>query len=266
LELQKFLRFGLTLHKRKNELISENRPQYPKNMLPTISYEELENPNFFSNNIVDLEYGTMDHLHHFVDDLTKILNQEKMIQTPEIMIAHLCSYLGYLTSTSINPKKSLELIPHIQKLIESEAEKSFEMFSKFLMDHRNKSKEEKEKQFSDLRKNTPSSIVAQTLRLGRDIYDSIELLNYNSSFYDKNKIFCPQNLFLDLIKKQSKALKKEWRDRLSMLFVINQICVQIGWIMGYYGFYDKNYPKKYFEFGLPCIELYLEFGLKSSVP
>ena len=235
-------------------------------MLPTIDYEEIENPNFFSSNIVDLEYGTMDHLHHFVDELTSILNQEKMIQAPELMIAHLCSYLGFLTATSINLKKSLELIPHIQELIELEAGKSYQIFSKFLMDHHNKSKEEKEKQFADLRNNTPSSIVAQTLRLGRDIIDSIDILKSNSSFYNKNKSFCPPNLFLNLMKKQSKVLKKEWRDRLSMLFFINQISVQIGWVMGYYGFYDKNYPKKYLEFGLPCIELFLEHGLKSSSP
>lgn len=247
-------------------MISENKPKYPKTMLPKIDYEEIENPNFFSDNIIDLEYGTMDHLHHFVEDLTEILKQEKMAQTPEIMIAHLCSYLGFLTSTSINSKKSPELIPHIKKLIESEAEKSYQIFSKFLMDHHNKSKDEKEKQFSQLRNNTPGSIVAQTLRLGRDIIDSIDILKSNSSFYAKNKIFCPPDLFLDLLKKQSKVLKKEWRNRLSMLFVINQISVQIGWIMGYYGFYDKNYPKKYLEFGLPCIELFLAHGLKSSSP
>ncbi len=235
-------------------------------MLPKIDYEELENPNFFSSNIIDLEYGAMDHLHHFVDDLTKILNQEKMVQSPEMLIAHLCSYLGYLTSTSLNSKKSLEIIPHIQELIESEAGKSYQIFSKFLIDHHSQSKEEKEKQFSDLRNNTPGSIVAQTLRLGRDIFDSIDILKSNSLSYDKNQIFCPPNLFLNLMKKQSKILKKEWRDRLSMLFVINQISVQIGWVMGYYGFYDKNYPKKYLEFGLPCIELFLEYGLKSSSP
>ncbi|WP_186650189.1 hypothetical protein [Fluviispira vulneris] len=249
----------------ENKMTSELKPIYPKNMLPEIDYNELENPNFFSCNIVDLEYGTMDHLYHFVDELTKILNQEKMVQSPEIMIAHLCSYLGYLTSASINPKKSPELIPQIHKLIESEAEKSYQIFSKYLIDHHSKSKEEKEKQFSELRNNTPSSIVAQTLRLGRDIIDSIDILKSNSFSYDKNKIFCPPNLFLNLMKKQSKVLKKEWRDRLSMLFVINQICVQIGWVMGYYGFYDKNFPKKYLEFGLPCIELFSEYGLMSSL-
>ena len=245
-------------------MISEHKPKYPKNMLSSIDYEELENPTLLSSSIVDLEYGVMKNLCYFVEDLTEILKQEKMAQTPEIMIAHLCSYLGYLTATSINSKKSLELIPHIQKLIESEAEKSFEMFSEFLIDHSNKSKEEKEKQFSELRNNTPSSIVAQTLRLGRDIFDSLDSLRYNSSFYNKNNFFCPQNLFFELLKKHQKVLKKEWRDRLSMMFIINQISLQIGWLMGYYGFYDKNYPMKYLEFGLPCIELFLEFGLKSS--
>lgn len=245
-------------------MISENKPQYPKNMLPTVDYKELENPTFFSSNIVDLEYGVIKHLGHFVEDLTEILKKEKMAQTPEMMIAHLCSYLGFLAAKNLNAKKSSELIPHIQKLIESESEKSYEIFSKFLHDHKNKTKEEKEKQFSELRNNTPSSIVAQTLRLGRDIFDSLESLRYNSSFYNKDKFFCPQNLFFELLNKHQKVLKKEWRDRLSMLFILNQISIQLGWIMGYYGFYDKNYPKNYLEFGLPCIELYCQFEQKKS--
>ena len=234
-------------------------------MLPTINYDELENSNFLSSNIVDLEHGVMNHLYHFVNDLTEILKQEKMIQTPEIMIAHLCAYLGFIISMNFNQQKSLKLIPDINELIESQAKKSYELFSKFLENHHDKSKDEKEKQFSQLRNNTPSSIVAQTLRLGRDIIDSIEILNYNSSFNDKNKFFCPQDLFINLLKKHAKNLKKEWRDQLPMLFVVNQISVQLGWIMGYFGYYDKNSPKKYLEFGLPCIQLYLEFGIKSKV-
>jgi len=53
-------------------------------MLPTVDYVELENPNFFSSSIVDLEYGVIRHLGHFVEDLTEILKKEKMAQTPEI--------------------------------------------------------------------------------------------------------------------------------------------------------------------------------------
>lgn len=248
-------------------MISEQKPQYPKNMLPTVDYDEIEDSSFlflFSSNLVDLEYGIVKHLGYIVEELTEILKQEKMLQTPELMVAHLCAYLGFLLSRSFNSKKSLKLIPPIKELIESQAKKSYETFSTFLENHHNKSKEEKEKQFSQLRNNSPGSIVAQTLRLGRDIIDSIDILKYNTSFYSKNKLFCPMEPFLNLLSKQSKILKKEWRDRLSMFFVVNQISIQIGWIMGYYGFYDKNYPKQYLEFGLPCIELYLEFGIKSS--
>nr|BFD33707.1 hypothetical protein GTC16762_33260 [Pigmentibacter ruber] len=245
-------------------MISESKPKYSKNMLPNIDYEELENPTLFSSSIVDLEHGIMRHLSHFVEDLTEILKQEKMAQTPETMIAHLCAYLGFLTAKNLNAKKYLDIIPQIQKLIESESKKSYEIFSKFLHDYKNKTKEEKEKQFSELRNNTPSSIVAQTLRLGRDIFDSLDSLRYNSSFYNKDKFFCPQNLFFELLNKHQKVLKKEWRDHLSMMFIINQASIQIGWIIGYYGYYDKNYPNNYLEFGLPCIELYCQFELKKS--
>ena len=248
---------------------SEQKPQYPKNMLPTIDYGELENSSFISDNIVDLEHGIMNHLSDFINELTTLLKQEKMIQTPELIVAHLCAYLGFLISMSLNPQKALKLIPHIQELIESQAKQSYEIFSTFLENHHNKNKEEKEKQFSQLRNNAPSSIVAQTIRLGRDIWDSLDLLYENSPFHKKNakktqtELFCPQDLFLQLLKKQANKSRKEWKDRLSMLFVINQISFQIGWIMGYYGYYDKNLPKKYLEFGLPCIELYLEFGIRS---
>lgn len=240
-------------------MIVENRPQYHKNMLPSIDYKEIED----SNSIIDLECDVMRHLSNFVDDLIEILKKEKIAQTTEFMLAHLCSYLGFLTSVNINSKKSSNLIPHIKKLIESESEKSYEIFSKFLMNHKDKTKEEKEIQFLELRHNTPSSIVSQTLRLGRNIFDSINMLNYYSLNYDKDKFFCPPNFFLELINKHSKVLKREWQDRLSMLFIINHISLQIGWIIGYYGYCDKRYPKTYLEYGLPCIDLFFENGFRS---
>ena len=51
---------------------SEEKPQYPKNMLPTIDYDELENSSFLSDNIVDLEHGIMNHFSDFINELTTL--------------------------------------------------------------------------------------------------------------------------------------------------------------------------------------------------
>lgn len=248
----------------------EQKMQYPKKMLPTVNYDELENSSFLSINIVDLEYGIMNHLSHFISELTLLLKKNEIVQKPELMVAHLCAYLGFIISMNFNQQKSLKLIPDINELIESQAKKSYESFSTFLENHSEKNKEDKEKQFEQLRNNTPSSIVVQTMRLGRVIWDSLDLLYENYTFYKQStgktqiEYLCPQDLFFKLMKQQAKKLTKDWKDQLSMLFVINQISLQIGWIMGYFGYYEKNSPNKLLEFGLPCIEVYLELGLASA--
>jgi hypothetical protein len=41
---------------------SQQKRQYPKKMLPAVNYDELENSSLLSINIVDLEYGIINHL------------------------------------------------------------------------------------------------------------------------------------------------------------------------------------------------------------
>jgi hypothetical protein len=44
--------------------------------------------------------------------------------------------------------------------------------------------------------------------------------------------------------------------------IFNQMTVQLGWLMGYYGHLDRQFPTTYLEYGKPCIELYIYFGHK----
>lgn len=250
---------------------SEHKPRrnrYPKNMLPMVDYEEIENEDMFSDGIVDLEHDTMRNLCHVVDELAEILKKEKMIQIPELMVAHLCAYLGFLTAAAFEPQEAIALQPHILTLIGAQSDRSYEQFTTYLGNSSKATQEEKEKSLTALRANSPSSIVAQTLRLGRVIWDSMETLYNNRplklviSNEKQTELFCPQDSLIELLKKTTAETIQEWENRMPMLFVINQTALQIGWLIGYYGHYDEKSPTRYLEYGLPCVELYIEWGIK----
>jgi hypothetical protein len=246
----------------------QQKNSYPKNMLPMVNYEEIENEDTFSNGIVELEHDTMRNLYHFIEKLTEILKKEKMIQLPELMVAHLCAYLGFLTAVALEPQEAIALQPHILRLIETQSNQSYEQFTTYLGNRSTATQEENDKNLNDLRENSPSSIVAQTVRLGRFIWDSIQTLYHNRPLklavlnQKQTEFFCPQDRFIQLLKKITKDTVKEWENRMPLLFVINQTAFQIGWLIGYYGHYDKKPPAKYLEYGLSCVELYIEWGIK----
>ena len=69
---------------------------YPKElMLTNVNYTKFED-NIFSNNLVDLEYYTMEELSKFIEQFTVVLSDNNMVQTPELMMAHLYCYFGFL--------------------------------------------------------------------------------------------------------------------------------------------------------------------------
>lgn len=248
----------------------QHKNRYPKNMLPMVDYEEIEDEDMIYSDITELEYDTMRNLCHFIENLTEILKQEKMVQLPELMVAHLCAYLGFLTATVFDYQETIVLQPHILTLVGTQSNQSYEQFTTYLGNQSKSTQEENEKNLNNLRSNSPNSIVVQTIRLGRVIVDAIQTLYHNRplkhviSNQKQTELFCPQDRFIQLLKNTTKDTIKEWKNRMPLLFVINQTAFQIGWLMGYYGYYEKIPPTKYLEYGLPCVKLYIEWGIKFS--
>jgi hypothetical protein len=70
---------------------------YQAPMLEQVDYSEIEDDDFgFS--LVDLEYDTMKNCCDFLEELKIVLMKEKLMQLPELLVAHLCAYLGALTT------------------------------------------------------------------------------------------------------------------------------------------------------------------------
>ena len=104
--------------------------QYPRNMLPEVNYDKLNEDSMFEDRLVDLEYETMTNMSDFIDALKEPLLREKMIQPPEIMISYLCAYLGFFAGAGLDKKKAGKLQPAINNLIEIQSRETYKTFLK----------------------------------------------------------------------------------------------------------------------------------------
>jgi len=112
-----------------------------------------------------------------------------------------------------------------------------------------------------LKEDTPGSIVVQTLRLGRIIMDMMENLSNNRSNLSKKQedLICPQNEFFAFLIPLVNEQHEKWQedlDGVSINHAINQLTIQIGWLVGYFSYLDrKPNTNSYLKYGLPCIPL-----------
>jgi hypothetical protein len=240
--------------------------RYSKAMLPNVNYEDLESEEAFEE-IIGLEYETMRNLYSFTEELRDILLQEKMAQTLELMVAHLCAYLGFMTVASLGIKQATTLEIEIVKLLEEQAKTAYDIFCKYPVSS-SLSPEEQTKNLDQLRKNSPGSLVVQTIRLGSFVWGSILELANNRKLHigfaqrKQAEFFCPQNTFIALLERTASRTINESKNGMPITYILNQMTMQLGWLMGYYGHLNHKFPTTYLEYGKPCIQLYIDFGHK----
>lgn len=138
-------------------------------MLSSVDYDKL-GIGLFS--LTDLEYEVMQNCSDFLKKLEEALLRAKMVQNPEMIVVHLCCYLG-ATTTIYNQDKFGCLEPEINNLLRQHAELSLSKFNHYLS---NSNTNTRSLLFDRLKNDTLGSIVVQTLRLGRIIMDMIRNL------------------------------------------------------------------------------------------
>ena len=98
-------------------------------MLPGVHYKELGDG--FEGRVLDLEYETLQNLTNLTEELKEILLAEELIQIHELILAHLCGYLGYLTSSCLGKEEAAQLGSSVQTLMKDQAYQSYKLFSKY---------------------------------------------------------------------------------------------------------------------------------------
>ena len=240
---------------------------YQAQMLPQVDYQKIEENSPFS--LVDLEYRTMQDCCDFLEILKSALIEEHLIQVPELLVAHLCAYLGTaVTVHTVHQAEKLE--PCIIDLIKHQAHAAYQHFNQYPINSTVKNNEQKKKNLEILRKSAPGSIIVQTMRLGRVMMDMLEELKDHRQRHFKQfrppkqtDLLCSHEKLIKIMLLVSSKKCAEWREQLkgfSDHYVINQLAIQIGWLIGYFSHLDNRSPDEtqYFEYGLPLINLYRE--------
>ncbi len=249
-------------------MIDSKEKPYPGPMLPGVDYQKFdENADDFES-ILNLEYGVLEHCQSFLGELERVLLSAKMIQVPELIISHLCAYLGIMAAV-YGGHKAYELSNTITEIIEKHAALAYVKFNQYLQQSAMTTPFGKKDCLEKLKDNTPGSIVVQTLRLGKNIMDMMnrldihrdKILKYPSM--KQNELFCPQPQFFDFVIPLVNDQHQHWIDTLdhqSTHFALNQFSIQIAWLIGYFSYLDHKPPNqgRYLEYALPCLTLYSE--------
>ena len=241
------------------------RLPYPQSaLLPGVSYPDSED-SLFGDPVLDLEYTTLRHLEDLADAIKTALIEEGMIQAPELLVAHLCAYLGFLSVYTLGLKRATALDKPLLALVRSQAEEAFALFDTYPV--KNDEQQQNRDNLEQCRHHAPGSIIVQTLRLGRYLFDMLGELEVARSFRSddtskQTELFCPIDRLMVMFKRHARDLRKESKEaERDMVLDINQTAVQLGYLMGYYGHLDGT-PERYYEYGLPCITLFMENGHK----
>jgi hypothetical protein len=236
---------------------------YPEKMLPTIGYHDLYSNDF--TDLTHLEFEVMEDLRKMVEGVKTILSREALVQIAELYVAHLCAYLGFYTVSSLGIEKAKVLQRDIEDLLETQANASYDMFHNFPV-RANANKSIIDNNITYLKKHTPGTLVVQTIRLGGTLWNCLTALGHNRKLHlgysnvKQTELFCPVLDFLELSNTEASLSRRE--SRFPFLFSINQMTMQIAWLMGYFGHLDQKPPQMYIDYGKPLIEVYIESGDK----
>ena len=244
---------------------------YQAKMLPKVNYKKIEKN--FSFSLTYLEHRTMQDCCDFLEHLKVALIEEHLLQIPELLVAHLCAYLGTaITVHTVQEAEKLE--PSIIELVKDQANAAYQHFNQFPINSTVKNNEQKKQTAESLRQTAPGSIVAQTMRLGRVMMDILEELDSHRQDHFKRRnqpkqteLMCSQEMLIKIMLLISSKKCAEWREQLDGLsdnYPLNQLAIQIGWLIGYFSHLDKKSPDKtrYFEYGLPIMSMYRDHVYK----
>ena len=240
-----------------------NTVKYPESaMLPGIKYN-FSDDEMSGGSLVGLEHNTMQWFSDFSESLRDILEKKNTVASKKSMVAHLCAYVASFSASSYGVKKSRRLLGYIIQLIGKQAEDTHVEFLICPLYESDGSKNTEN--LEEMRKNTPGSILNQTVRLGRIVNDIVDELKYNSGFgsdgrkVEDEDLFCPKDDFIELLETTNLKNIKEWeKDKeYPLKLITNQMAIQIGWLMGYFSYLDFCNPKIYMDYAVPYMKTYL---------
>lgn len=233
---------------------------YQAHMLPNVDYNNLSDESLLFS-LADLQEGIVQEMQLFFEALDPVLLVEECSPSLPFLVGHLGVYLSaVMTLYTVHEAEILE--PLVITLIEHQTKIAYQHFLDHPINGAVKNHKEKEYNLSILRHITPVSIVTHTIRLEKIIMAlTRKLMNNQSSEGDSTKVMCSNEILVKIALYYASMPCPTWRDKLNGLsdnYVINQLAIQLGWLMGYF-LHLANDPVEnnpFFEVSFPLIRLY----------
>lgn len=230
---------------------------YQGSMLPDVIYEKIDTKDSLFT-LLDLEEGAVESCMEILDALKAVILDEKIILEPKDLIANLCAYLGAaMTVHTVHAAEKLE--PLVVKLIKQQAQLAYQYFVQYPINDTVLCPELQEQNLSTLHQITPSDILMQTMYLSSMMGSSLSEEERTQTAHNQVE---PDTLTKMVLYLSGKRCQK-WREQLNGLsdnYVINQLAIQIGWIIGYFShLYNQTLEQsRYFDYGIAAIKFYRE--------
>lgn len=252
--------------------IKDDMVAYEAPMLPDVDYQIFKDDTL-CDLLGCLEAGIKDNCCDFLEALKIALIEERLVQTPELLVAPLCAYFGVTFALyTLHEAKVLE--PKAMALIQHQAMAAYQQFRRYPINDKEKGQDKKQNNLDALRKKTPGSILVQTMRLGQTMIDVLDVLdelvdNQPISFRrsEQKTVWCSEETLMAITMGIGSQQCAEWKvqlEGLSERYVINQLAIQIGWVIGYFShlFNQPLIKSAYFDYGLAMMSLYREYTYK----
>ena len=237
---------------------------YSSLMLPNVNYKTLSDD--FYDQLIDLEYQTQVCLCELAEAVKELFQKANMITIDEVIISHLSAYLGFMTVAAFGDKEARILQNHLIDLLTRESQDSYKLFMQFPVTP--KDEKTRTDNLQKLRDTAPGSIVVQTIRLGRVIYDAMQELSYYRpiTYKKQTALFAPAMPFMFLLRNNTKQKLKELKKsgkKISVIYHINHVAVQIGWLIGYFMHLDGDKKiSQHLDYATGTMNTYINYGEK----
>lgn len=199
-----------------------------------------------------------------------------MAQTPELIVAHIAGYIGLFSACSV--QKDIDRVKtEIPLLLETHSKFSYDKFMEYRVNELPIPSPELSEALKNLQESSPGSIADQTIRISRQIYDMFKRL---AGTYKRNgktrsaqkEAFCPpEDFWGDAIVGLYNDQLEQWKKNLGPYpidYAINQLTIQLAWIIGYFSHLDKKEVKKgeYLKYANGTLPLFVNYTQKFMKP
>ena len=238
---------------RKNEEMSEQ--SYPPPMLKDVDYNSLEG---YVNDLLSIEFKVYEDIYDLLNVLKEIFLEENLVQLPQNLITHIAGYIGLFSTLSLEDIDQLE--NQMIRMLKEHSRFARKKFDRFLS-----SGSKKDIVLEQLKEASPGSIIVQTLRLANAMNKlMVELPSSDRGklFQKKELGYCSPEAFwgnavIELYEEQMESWEELLGD-IPIHYAVNQLVIQLAWLIGYWSYLDGEELEGYTEFATKSLPFFIK--------